>query len=281
MAKKDELKTTLLNNGYKEEELEGKKVKDLQELVTDLASVQEVLQGAIPETKDKDGKAENPKLARFESESFLNKEFQYKDAAIKPTDNKWTDYVMSLLDDREKEEGNPRTDALRRVAYLLLGDFDITSQIFAAPHIDNGYRGVVKCSLYFYKYSKTVEGCADAYNGNCDGTFATHAIATAETRAEGRALRKALMLTKILVAEENSKPKEDEANGLNDRIQSAMVSGITLMADRAKIDISKLITLHKMGVSSLEELTEKQGKVLFKYIGDNYRASTIPEEIKI
>ena len=57
--------------------------------------------------------------------------------------------------------------------------------------------------------TRFVTGSADVYWGNCDKIYRNHPVAVAETRAEGRALRRALKLRKVVAAEELVEDAED------------------------------------------------------------------------
>ena len=107
-----------------------------------------------------------------------------------PTSPEWNDYILSLFDEKELYDGRPLCAGLRRVAELELGRIIISrpTQIFPPT----GGNGV------------TFSDVADSWEGNTDDTFCVFNTATAATRAEGRALRKALRL-KTVAAEEMTK----------------------------------------------------------------------------
>lgn len=196
------------------------------------------------------------------------------------TDPKYNEYVLSLFQPYELIDKNPRTDGLRRVAELLLGDFSIETKIFDSPRIENGYRASVVVNLQFLNNNRIVSGAADVYSGNVDPKFAAFALATAETRAEGRALRKAMLLTKVLTAEEVSDSESDEPLGFDDRIPQSMLTPLLLMAKRTNINLDKLISNEGIKVNSQQELTPSQGKKLAQLMADyQMNKSTIPQEI--
>ena len=127
------------------------------------------------------------------------------DGSPKPTDPEWNDYVLSLFDESELYDSRPLCAGLRRVAELLLGEIVISrpTQVFP-PKEDNGIgRATVIWEIVFQNGS-TFSDVADCWEGNTDDTFCVFNTATAATRAEGRALRKALRL-KTVAAEEMTK----------------------------------------------------------------------------
>lgn len=122
----------------------------------------------------------------------------------------WHDYVMTffapheLVDDGDKK--CPTTAGLRRVAELLLGPIVDSRPEYISPVKEESLgRATVS---YVVKFGSFLDGparvfgdVADVWNGNTDDLFAVHAPATAATRAEGRALRKALKLRGIAAEE--------------------------------------------------------------------------------
>lgn len=171
----------------------------------------------------------------------------------KITDLEWTDYVLSLLSDDEKIRGNPTTDGLRRVFEIAMQARIIssTSQILQTPAPENEKRATVCHSVTFRLNPGcpdpeglnllTVDGSADVYWGNCDKIFRNHPVAVAETRAEGRALRRALRLKKVVAAEELAESIEDHVDGLTvTKISSNQINFIDVIAKRLNINITKL-----------------------------------------
>jgi hypothetical protein len=172
---------------------------------------------------------------------------------VTPNDLEWTDHVLSLLSDDEKISGNPTTDGLRRVFETALDCtiVESTSLVSQSPSPENEKRATVVHSLSFVlnnpvvcqeiKY-RTVSGAADVYWGNCDKIYRNHPVAVAETRAEGRALRRALKLRKVVAAEELAKDIEDHPDGNNiSKISSNQINFIDVLSKRMNINVNKLL----------------------------------------
>jgi len=170
-----------------------------------------------------------------------------------PNDIEWTDYVLSLLSDDEKISDNPTTDGLRRIFEKALNCtmIESTSNVVQTPDISNEKRATVIHSLMFIlndidtdsdiKY-RTVSGSADVYWGNCDKIYRNHPVAVAETRAEGRALRRALKLRKVVAAEEIAKDIEDNVDGDSvTKITNNQINFIDVIAKRIDVDVLKLV----------------------------------------
>ena len=114
----------------------------------------------------------------------------------------WSKYVLSLFDGSELIDGNPLVAGLRRVAEIVLGPviFSGPTQVFPAQRDDHHGRATVVFTVEFengMRYSEV----ADVWEGNTDDMFCAYAVATASTRAEGRALRKALKIRGVAAEE--------------------------------------------------------------------------------
>ena len=122
-----------------------------------------------------------------------------------PTSPEWNDYVLGLFAENELYDGRPLCAGLRRVAELLLGRIVISrpTQVFPPTAGDTIGRATVIWEVVFEDGS-IFSDVADYWEGNTDDTFCVFNTATAATRAEGRALRKALRL-KTVAAEEMTK----------------------------------------------------------------------------
>ena len=117
----------------------------------------------------------------------------------------WNDYVMGLFIEKELYDGNPLVAGLRRVAELVIGPivFSGPTQVFPPQREDHHGRATVVFTVEFDNGMRFSD-VADCWEGNTDDMFCAYAVATASTRAEGRALRKALRI-KAVAAEEMTK----------------------------------------------------------------------------
>lgn len=156
------------------------------------------------------------------------------------SDVAWTDWVLGHLTEDEMFNGHPTVDGLRRILPLVLGDLiENTTQVVQSPSPENNNRATVVCTITIEQeemHHITVCGAADVFPGNTMEEFARFPVATAETRAEGRALRKALRLRKIIVAEEAAEhmpPVYDDNN-----ITSAQINTIDKLCHKNRLDIN-------------------------------------------
>lgn len=206
-------------------------------------------------------------------------------------DIEWTDYVLSFLTDDEKIMGNPTTDGLRRIFEKVMDCqiIESESKVVQCPSRENEMRATVQFTLTFkpnvsttaFIDSRSVSGCADVYWGNCDKVFRNHPVAVAETRAEGRALRRALRLRKVVAAEEIATEIEDhpDANTIN-KITNNQINFIDVMAQRLNINVVKLFKDHKLEQENVYDILHQEAvdviRSLSKY---QQNISDIPESI--
>lgn len=117
----------------------------------------------------------------------------------------WHDYAMGLFHPSEMVDGHPLVAGLRRVAELVLGTivYSGPTQVFPVQREDHHGRATVIFTVEFESGIKYAE-VADSWEGNTDDMFCAFAVAIASTRAEARALRKALKI-KGVAAEELTK----------------------------------------------------------------------------
>lgn len=204
---------------------------------------------------------------------------------VSPNDLEWTDHVLSLLSDDEKISGNPTTDGLRRIFEKALNCTILAckSQVVQSPCPDNEKRATVVHSITYYlnkgsQDSKdlnivTIDGAADVYWGNCDKIYRNHPVAVAETRAEGRALRRALKLRKVVAAEELAKEIEDhpDANSVS-KITNNQINFIDVLSKRLNINVSKLLETNDLESKNIYMLSHEDAvkiiRVLSSYQGN-------------
>ena len=138
----------------------------------------------------------------------------------------WSDYVLSLFDESELMDGNPLVAGLRRVAELVLGNIVESgpTQVFPVREADHHGRATVVFTVRFssgVSYSEV----ADCWEGNTDDMFCAYAVATASTRAEGRALRKALKIRGVAAEELTKKNTAEIVRSASQKSSSSSSDG--------------------------------------------------------
>lgn len=198
----------------------------------------------------------------------MTKDKKQQETKVDINSLEWSDYVLGLLSDDEKIEGNPTTDGLRRIFEIAL-DCDLiesVSEVVQSPDPNNEKRATVTHTLRYVLKSdsqpkdqikyRVVTGSADVYWGNCDKIYRNHPVAVAETRAEGRALRRALRLRKVVAAEELAKNIEDNPDGDNvNNITEQQISFIDVLAKRSNINVEQLLLDLSLDPSNIKKIS--------------------------
>lgn len=204
----------------------------------------------------------------------------------------WTDYVLGLLNDDEKISGNPTTDGLRRIFEEALNCTvtEIRTQVVQAPSPENEKRATVACYMTYVLNNADVDpsiktrhisGAADVYWGNCDKIYRNHPVAVAETRAEGRALRKALKLRKVVAAEEIAEHIEDDPDGDSVlKISSNQINFMDVMAKRMNVDVVELIKSIDIDTSNIRSISHDNAVFIIKKLTEHQQnIDNIPQSI--
>lgn len=207
---------------------------------------------------------------------MVKKDTKEKEVKPSPNDTEWNDYVLGLLSDDEKIDGNPTTDGLRRIFEIALDCVVISSvsDVVQSPEPNNEKRATVVHSLTYILNNpnlqpelkeRSVNGAADVYWGNCDKLYRNHPVAVAETRAEGRALRRGLRLRKVVAAEEIAKDIEDGVDGDSvNKISSNQINFIDVLAKRLNVNIKNLIQDSNIEYEDIFKLTHDQAVLIIR-----------------
>lgn len=211
-----------------------------------------------------------------------------------PNSIEWTDYVLNLLSDDEKINGNPTTDGLRRIFEIALNCtiLDSNSEVVQSPSPENEKRATVIHRLSYclnntntndhYLNNRSVSGAADVYWGNCDKVYRNHPVAVAETRAEGRALRRALKLRKVVAAEELAKDIEDHPDhDTVNKITNNQINFIDVLGKRLDIDIIKMLNKLGYDVKNIYNIEHSSAIEISKSLSSYQQdLTTVPEDIR-
>jgi hypothetical protein len=212
---------------------------------------------------------------------------------VTPNDLGWNDYVLGLLSDDEKIDGNPTVDGLRRIFEIALDCVVIqsTTTVAQSPDPNNEKRATVVHSIT-YAFKKpimdigdlntiTVDGAADVYWGNCDKIYRNHPVAVAETRAEGRALRRALKLRKVVAAEELTSVIDDDIDpNFVSKISANQINFIDTISKRLNINVVKLLADMSIIVDNIHSIGHQDAvKVIRELSKYQQTIDNIPEHI--
>jgi len=261
----------------------GAKKKDLVDLVEAIMS------------KDEDFvTTQTPDVSTFD-DVFEEEEEEKEESATK---EEGSDEERPSIFSDELIDGNPICAGLRRVAELLLGDIIESGpeQVFPATDNNGPGRATVVFSVTFNWMNdgtiKVFKEVADVWHGNTDDLFCAHPVATASTRAEGRALRKALKL-RCLAAEELA--KKDIVDIVQQAVKQAPTSGeyesdkiissqqiqfIDNRCNQLDIDVAKFINIGENTYSGIDEVTKDNAKKMIKVLNTYQNGSEIPDKVK-
>ena len=204
----------------------------------------------------------------------------------------WHDYAMTLFHESEMVDGHPLVAGLRRVAELVLGPivFSGPTQVFPVQRDDHHGRATVIFTVEFANGIRYAE-VADSWEGNTDDTFCAYAVAIASTRAEARALRKALKI-KGVAAEELTKKdtakivrqissvKESSGGEYDDqsRMSDAQYNFIDVKCKQLNINGEKLFA--SFNADSGKKVSKKVASDIIDKLNDFQRdKSLIPQEM--
>lgn len=206
----------------------------------------------------------------------------------------WHEYVLTLFDDSELIDGNPLVAGLRRVAETVLGTiiYSGPTQVFPSTRDDHHGRATVVFAIEFengMRYSDV----ADCWEGNTDDMFCAYAVATASTRAEGRALRKALRMRGVAAEEITKKDtasivrdassKKDSSDGDFDdqsRMSDAQFNFIDVKCRQLDVDGKELFK-SEFKVEVNRKVSKRVASDIIDKLNEYQRdKNSIPKELK-
>lgn len=194
----------------------------------------------------------------------------------------WHDYVMGLFDADEMQDGNPTVDGLRRVSQQIFGYI-----------IDEGPKPVVSSNdfsvvEYFFIFEnadgrqKRVSSLGETNNrNNCVTPFCHFPTTIAETRAQGRALRRALGLRKVISAEELGVIMEETPKEFGGLITQTQIKAINNLCKKGDIDVLKFINLDDQKYTSIMDVKHEDATKMIEHLNRYLADSTNPERAEI
>jgi hypothetical protein len=199
---------------------------------------------------------------------------------------------MTLFEPSEMIDGHPLVAGLRRVAEVVLGPimFSGPTQVFPVQRDDHHGRATVIFTVEFANGMKYAE-VADSWEGNTDDMFCAFAVAIASTRAEARALRKALKIKGVAAEEltkkdtakivrEISTTKQASEGEYDDtsRMSDAQLNFIDVKCKQLNIDGKQLFA--QFNADSGKKVSKKVASEIIDKLNDFQRdKSSIPEDI--
>ncbi len=173
-----------------------------------------------------------------------------------PSEPEWTDYVLDQLTEDEIEGGYPKANGLRRLIELLVGEIiGQKTEVVCAPNdVNGGYATVVhtvKIVNCDGDYCDVLEYCGavDVSAKTLKEPFRYNLVATAETKAESRAFKRALKIKTNTAEEMIDKDVKPDTSG--DKINDNQITCINLLKKRLNSDLPILATYGKTNVEDL------------------------------
>ena len=205
-------------------------------------------------------------------------------AAPEPTDEGWYDFLIDNLYENELVQGNPTTDGLRRLTEKFYGEIvKSKSDVIDTEHDGNGLRCTVRHTLLIRKYKTgslaEVDACIDVDYRGVPHPFNRHVVATADTRAEGKALRRALKLRVVTAEEVQTQVGEEEVLTAQDHINDQQIMAINAVCRKHNLNVEKVTKEVYNSIKTLKQLTNLEASVLMDKITSYQREKAIPEEL--
>lgn len=201
----------------------------------------------------------------------------------KPTDIEWSDYVLSQFHEGELDRGYPKVDGLRRVVEVVMGEI-VSAEIkqLDSPNEQNNFRATCVYSVTiklpssekdsFLPNLRIYQDAADAGAHNIKQSstgidFTNYATTIAVTRAEARALRKALKL-KVMAAEESMEIKTELP------MSSSQASAINLICNRHNLNAEDVFNKYttQFGLSNKKQLSFAQAVKIINELNTGEKA---------
>jgi hypothetical protein len=198
----------------------------------------------------------------------------------KRTSKPWQDALEEGDTIQDRDSG--KTCVLLRALQRLSQEAGIIeSGPVILQHVPQGDYGVFQC-IYEAKFSDgtTWRAAADCNRKSVDGKFANYPTAIAESRAEARALKKALGIT-MLAAEEIDLSAGAEVKP-NQKVTSNIVSAIQALIERNGLDtlgvVEKVLPDRADTINTLNDLTVVEGQSVMSHLNNLPNKKAAPKK---
>ena len=266
----DEIRAMLIELGMSEEDV--KEIKGKQNLIDTFNSIDGDEAGEVEEL-DMLGDL-------YEEEEEDTADIEQVEPDPTYIDPGWTDFLMSHLMPEEKikkkgfdgkESEYPTTAGLRRMVEMHIGPIVHNAvKVVDTPRKDNHFRAVVECEigvaipeLGVCMYSDV----ADVFKGNTKDPFYKHPTATAATKAEGRALRKALRIRTVMAAEEVEEMGEmEEVSFDEDKMDQMQKVCLEQLCKRHNINLECFVNCGECHYTSLSDISKDKASEMIGHL---------------
>lgn len=210
-------------------------------------------------------------------EEKLEVEEVKEEEVVGPTSPKWQEYLLKQLTKDELVDEYPKLNGLRRLAEIYVGDIiSIDSDVRETANSANNYKCTVVVGITFISDGHEIhfDGEADADSQNTENQYSKYPTAVAGSRAESRALRRALRLSRCSAEELEGFVNDyemKEKGGLS-ASQSVVIKNL---CKRLDINVDKLVEKEKI------ELTYKGAQQFLEILNKlQQKSSLITDDIR-
>lgn len=209
---------------------------------------------------------------------------------------KWSDYLLSLLKKDELNDGNPNVAGLRRLSHMVFDDVLVSGpkNVWTTLEDKPAKSTVLYEIVYVHRgVQKVASSVASSWVGNTDDEYVPFSESVAETRAEGRVLRKILGIKNVCADELTNKntkqivrdyveSQQQVAEGSITHVQKTVISKL---CERLNIDLNKFVNCGSKKYDNMDnvpyDVATKMIQRLNEYQTVGEGSIDIPEEIKL
>ena len=228
---------------------------------------------------------ENVVQENVENNTYENAEQQQQQQGqpIADYDPDWSEFLLDQLSDNELIHGAPTVDGLRRITERFFGEIvGSRSIVIQHPTLENGQRCSVCHTLLIKKYRTSeqisIDGCVDVLYNKTPYPFKDHLIATADTRAEGKALRRALKI-RVVTAEELQNEDEQEILSSEELANDQQILAINQLCKRLNVSVEGFVISEHSKASTINELNNLEARLLISKLSEFQRTpKNIPSD---
>lgn len=195
-------------------------------------------------------------------------------------DPDWVEFVMDQLADHELVKGSPTTDGLRRVCEQHFGRIVVSDSIPIDYCVERNV-AVVKHLLEIARYDGlgkiVVSAVVNVVGNTLPATFRTHAEATACTRAEGKALRRAMKI-RVATAEELISDGDDPIS--SDPITDQQILALKTLCKRLDVDLVALVKTMAKGAKNVKKVKNGEASMILNKLSEYQRDTPVPSKLQ-
>jgi len=197
-------------------------------------------------------------------------------------DPEWSEFLLDQLSDSELINGAPTVDGLRRITEKCFGEIiESRSWVVETPNSENNQRCTLGHTLTLIKYRNSqtlkIDGCVDVVYHKTPYPFKDHLVATADTRAEGKALRRALKI-RVVTAEELQHEDEEEVLSSDEVINDQQILAINQLCKRLDVSVAAITVNQYNTAKNITDLRNLEARLLIGKLSEFQRSpKDIPE----